>query len=113
MAKTEVILIQNVVGLGGESDQVKVASGFARNFLIPQGLAIPQTQANKRRLESLRQRRAERETHELNSMSELGRSLSKVTITISVKTGEDGGTGCHWAITPSLVKVSPLRCAPL
>ena len=90
MAKTEVILIQNVVGLGGESDQVKVASGFARNFLIPQGLAIPQTQANKRRLESLRQRRAERETHELNSMSELGRSLSKVTITISVKTGEDG-----------------------
>ena len=90
MAKTEVILIQNVVGLGGESDQVKVASGFARNFLIPQGLAIPQTQANKRRLESLRQRRAEREAHELNSMSELGRSLSKVTITISVKTGEDG-----------------------
>lgn len=90
MAKTEVILIQNVVGLGGESDQVKVASGYARNFLIPQGLAIPQTQANKRRLEVLRQRRAEREAHELNSMSELGRSLSKVTLTISVKTGDDG-----------------------
>lgn len=90
MAKTEVILIQNVVGLGGESDQVKVAAGYARNFLIPQGLAIPQTQSNKRRLEALRQRRAEREAHELNSMSELGRSLSKVTLTIPVKTGDDG-----------------------
>lgn len=90
MAKTEVILIQNVVGLGGESDQVKVAAGFARNYLVPQGLAIPLNGANKRRLESLRQRRAEREAHELNTMSELGRSLSKVTITLSVKTGDDG-----------------------
>jgi large subunit ribosomal protein L9 len=90
MPKTEVILVQNVVGLGAESDQVKVSSGYARNFLIPQGLAIPETQSNKRRLESLKQRRAERESVELNNMSELGRSLSKVTLTISVKTGEDG-----------------------
>lgn len=90
MAKTEVILVHNVVGLGAESDQVKVSAGFARNFLVPQGLAISLTQANKRRLESLRQRRAEREAHELNSMSELGRSLSKVTITLPVKTGDDG-----------------------
>jgi large subunit ribosomal protein L9 len=90
MAKTEVILIKNVVGLGGESDQVKVASGYARNFLLPQGLAIPQTQSNKRQLEVLRQKRAEREAHELNSMAELGRSLSKVTITLMVKTGDDG-----------------------
>lgn len=90
MAKSEVILIQNVVGLGGESDQVKVSSGYARNYLVPQGLAVPVTHANKRRLEVLRQKRAEREAHELNSMSELGRSLSKVTITLLVKTGEDG-----------------------
>ena len=90
MPKTEVILIQNVVGLGAESDQVKVSSGFARNFLVPQGLAIPLTQSNKRRLESLQKRRADRESHELNSMSELGRSLNKVTLTVSVKTGDDG-----------------------
>lgn len=90
MAKTDVILIQNVVGLGGETDQVKVAAGYARNFLIPQGLAIPVSQGNKRRLEVLRQRRAEREVHELNTMSELGKSLGKVTLTIGVKTGDDG-----------------------
>jgi large subunit ribosomal protein L9 len=90
MAKTEVILTHNIVGLGGESDQVRVAAGYARNYLFPQGLAIPLTGANKRRLESLKQRRAEREAHELNSMSELGKSLSKLICLISVKTGEDG-----------------------
>lgn len=90
MAKVEVILTHNVVGLGGESDQVKVAAGFARNYLIPQGLAVPLTATNKRRLDVLRQRRAEREAHELNTMSELARSLAKMTLTLTAKTGDDG-----------------------
>ena len=90
MAKTEVILTHNIVGLGGESDQVKVAAGYARNYLLPQGLAIPLTGANKRRLEVLKQRRGEREAHELNAMTELSKSLAKLTCVITVKTGEDG-----------------------
>ena len=90
MSKTEVILTHNIVGLGAESDHVKVAPGYARNFLFPQGLAIPLTGANKRRIEVLRQRRAEREAHEFNTMSELSKSISKLTCTIKVKTGEDG-----------------------
>jgi len=90
MPKSEVILIKNVVGLGAESDHVHVSAGYARNFLIPQGLAVPVTQGNKKWVENLRRRRAEREVHELNTMSELARSLSAVTLTLSVKTGEDG-----------------------
>ena len=90
MAKTEVILTHNIVGLGGESDQVKVAAGYARNYLFPQGLAIPLTGANKRRLEVLKQRRGEREAHDLNTMSELAKSISKLVCVITVKTGEDG-----------------------
>ena len=90
MAKTEVILTHNIVGLGAESDQVKVAAGYARNYLFPQGFAIPVTAANKRRLEALKQRRAEREAHELNTMTELAKSLSKLICLITVKTGEDG-----------------------
>src|SRR5580698_570883 len=90
MAKTEVILIHNIVGLGGESDQDKVAAGFARNYLIPQGFAIPLTGANKRRIEALKQRRAEREAHEFNTMSELSKSISKLIAVIQVKTGDDG-----------------------
>jgi len=88
--KTEVILTHNIVGLGGESDQVKVAVGYARNYLFPQRLAIPLSQGNKRRLEALRQRRAEREAHEFNTMSELSKGLAKLVCVLKVKAGEDG-----------------------
>ena len=90
MAKTEVILTHNIVGLGGESDQVKVAAGFARNYLLPNRLAVPVTQANKRQIEALKQRRAEREAHEFNHMTELSKALGKLICIIKVKTGEDG-----------------------
>ena len=90
MAKTEVILIHNIVGLGAESDHVKVAAGYARNYLYPQGLAIPVSAANKRRLEVLRQRRAEREAHDLNSMTDIAKSLAKLVLVLKVKTGDDG-----------------------
>lgn len=90
MAKTEVILTHNIVGLGGESDQVRVAAGYARNYLIPQRLAIPVTQANKRHLEALKQRRAEREAHEFNAMTELAKGVSKLICIVKVKTGDDG-----------------------
>ncbi|MGN6552179.1 MAG: 50S ribosomal protein L9 [Verrucomicrobiota bacterium] len=90
MAKTEVILISNIVGLGGESDQVRVAAGYARNYLFPQRLAIPVTQANKRHLEALKKKRGEREAHEFNAMSELAKGVSKLICVVKVKTGEDG-----------------------
>src|SRR5262249_14911840 len=90
MAKTEVILTHNIVGLGGESDQVRVAAGYARNYLFPQGFAIPLTGANKRRIEALKQRRAQREADELNHMTDLSRSLAKLVAIVTVKTGDDG-----------------------
>ena len=91
MAKTEVILLQNIVGLGGESDNVRVAAGYARNYLYPQHLAVPVTAANKRQIEALKQRRAEREAHEFNTMTELSKGLSKLPpCVIKVKTGEEG-----------------------
>ncbi|PYI87253.1 MAG: 50S ribosomal protein L9 [Verrucomicrobia bacterium] len=90
MPKTEVILTHNIVGLGAESDHVKVAAGYARNYLFPQGFAIPLTAANKRRIEALRQRRAEREAHEFNTMSELAKSINKLICIVKVKTGDDG-----------------------
>ena len=88
--KTEVILTHNIVGLGGESDQVRVAAGYARNYLFPQGFAVPLNGANKRRIESLKQRRAEREAHEFNTMTELAKGVSKLICVIKVKTGDDG-----------------------
>jgi large subunit ribosomal protein L9 len=90
MAKTEVILIQNIVGLGGESDLVKVAAGYARNYLFPQGLAVPVSGANKRRIDALKKRRGDREAHEFNTMTELSKSISKLIAVLQVKTGDDG-----------------------
>jgi large subunit ribosomal protein L9 len=88
--KTEVILTSNIVGLGAESDHVKVAPGYARNYLFPQRLAIPLTQANKRQIEALQKRRAEREAHEFNTMSELAKAMANLVCVLTVKTGEDG-----------------------
>jgi large subunit ribosomal protein L9 len=90
MAKTEVILTHNIVGLGGESDNVRVAAGYARNYLFPHRLAVPVTAANKRQIEALKQRRAEREAHEFNTMTELSKALQKLVCVIKVKTGEEG-----------------------
>jgi large subunit ribosomal protein L9 len=90
MAKTDVILIKKVDGLGGEADHATVAAGYARNYLIPQGYAIPMTSANKRRVDSLRDRREKREAEELAHAKELESSLSKMMLTIKAKTGEDG-----------------------
>ena len=88
--KTEVILTHNIVGLGAESDQVKVAPGYARNFLFPHRLAIPLTQANRRHIEALKRKRAEREAHEFNTMTELAKGVQKLICVLKVKTGEDG-----------------------
>ena len=90
MAKTEVILTKHIEGLGAESDQVKVAAGYARNYLLPQGLAVPLTSANKRQLEVLKKRRTDREAHELHTMTELAKSLTKLICVIAVRTGDEG-----------------------
>ena len=66
MAVTEVILKENIPGLGAEADVVKVRRGFARNFLVPQGKAFEVTSGNLKRLNLLKAKRAEREARELN-----------------------------------------------
>ncbi len=90
MANTEVLLLQPVEGLGGEGDQVTVRAGYARNYLLPKGFAAPMTVANRKRIESLRKRRAEREAAELNGAQELAKKLEAVSVAFAVKTGEGG-----------------------
>ena len=86
MANTEILLLQPVEGLGGEGDQVKVRAGYARNFLLPKGFAAPMTVANRKRVDALRKRRAEREASELNGAQE----LEALSIAFAVQTGEGG-----------------------
>lgn len=90
MANTEILLLQPVDGLGGEGDQVKVRAGYARNYLLPKGFAAPMTLANRKRVDALRKRRAEREASELNGAQELAKKLEAVSIAFAVQTGEGG-----------------------
>ena len=90
MAYSEVLLLQPVDGLGAEGDQVKVRAGYARNFLLPRKVAAPLTTANRKQVESLKKRRAEREIKELSGAQELAKKIEKVSIAFAVKTGEGG-----------------------
>ena len=90
MAKTNVILIKNVEGLGAESDQVNVATGFARNYLLPQGLAIPLSQGNECHLAALRKQRQERELLEAKDAKELAAGFKHLMLIIKAKTGDNG-----------------------
>ncbi|HXQ80335.1 MAG TPA: 50S ribosomal protein L9 [Opitutaceae bacterium] len=90
MAHSEVLLVKPVEGLGGEGDQVKVRAGYARNFLLPSGMAVPVTEANTKQIEALKKRRGEREARELGGAQELARKLEKTSLAFAVTTGEGG-----------------------
>src|SRR5204863_5360286 len=66
MPLTEIILTENIPGLGAEADVVKVRRGYARNFLLPKGKAYEVTKSSLRQLDNLKAKRASREATELN-----------------------------------------------
>lgn len=90
MAHSEVLLVKPVEGLGGEGDQVKVRAGYARNFLLPRKIAVPLNAANRKHVDALKKRRAEREQTELNGAQEVAKKLEKTSLAFAVKTGEGG-----------------------
>jgi large subunit ribosomal protein L9 len=90
MPSTEVILTDNVPGLGAEADVVKVRRGYARNYLLPRGKAYEVTPAALRQLDTLKKKRAEREARELNESEELARKIGKARLTFTLATGESG-----------------------
>jgi len=90
MAHSEVLLVKPVDGLGAEGDQVKVRAGYARNFLLPQGIAVPLTQSNRKQVDALKKARAVREAKELDGAQALAKQIEKAAIAIAVKTGEGG-----------------------
>jgi len=90
MAHNEVLLIKPVEDLGAEGDQVKVRAGYARNYLLPRGIAVPLTRANRKQVEALKKRRAEREAQELSGAKDIAAKLEKIRVAFAVKTGEGG-----------------------
>ena len=90
MPLTELILTENVPGLGAEADVVKVHRGYARNYLLPRGKAYEVTSGALRQIDALKQKRAEREARELNEAEEFSRRIEKLRVTFILATGETG-----------------------
>ena len=86
----ELILTENVEGLGTEGAVVRVAEGYARNFLLPRKLAAPVTDATRRRLETRRKAREEQMKKDLEQARTLVVAIEQASCTLAVKTGEGG-----------------------
>ena len=89
MAKTEVILTHNIIGLGGESDQVKVAAGYARNYLLPRKLALAVNEGNKRVVERERKLAETRELEEKSQAQAYAERLGQADIAVARRVGEN------------------------
>jgi len=86
----KIVLVADVAKLGKRGEVVTVADGYARNYLLPKGLALEATPANRKRFEAeerIAARRREREAAEARAAAE---KLEGVNITITAKAGEGG-----------------------
>jgi large subunit ribosomal protein L9 len=86
----EVILRQSVENLGNPGDVVKVKNGYARNYLLPRGLAFEATSGNLKRIQQERERLEAAENDRRGSAQNLATTLEQVSLTFSARVGEEG-----------------------
>lgn len=86
----EVILKQDVQGLGYTNDVVKVKPGYGRNYLIPQGLAILANTSNRKKVEEKIRQTAHKAEKKRNDALALSERIGDITLEIGAKVGESG-----------------------
>jgi len=86
----EIILLQKVANLGTIGDRVKVRSGYARNFLLPQGKATMATAANIEKFEARRAEFERKANEELGSAQERADKLKEFKLSMTAKAGTEG-----------------------
>jgi large subunit ribosomal protein L9 len=85
----QIILQEDVEKLGNRGEVVEVKEGYARNFLLPQKLALPASAANLKRLEKIRATLAKRTATERDEAQVFANTLAGVTVTLVRKAGEN------------------------
>ena len=85
----EVILREDIDKLGSRGEIVRVAPGYARNFLLPRRMAVPATEANKKIVEQERQAHLRREAQVQADAQDLAKMMVAVEVSISQKAGEN------------------------
>jgi large subunit ribosomal protein L9 len=86
----EVLLLKDIKRLGKAGEVRKVADGYARNYLIPRGLAVPATPGAIKRTEVQKAIEEQREERLRSDATALAEHMSSVTLTFKVKAGEKG-----------------------
>ena len=86
----ELILREAVPSLGKAGDLVRVKPGYARNFLLPRGLAFEATEGNKKRIAAESKAKVASASHERAEAEAFAASLGALTLTFTAKAGEDG-----------------------
>lgn len=86
----ELLLAENVPALGEQGEIVRVKPGYARNYLLPQGLATIATEANKRMVALHRQRQEELAARKLAQIRKLADEVSKYSVTIEANATDEG-----------------------
>ena len=86
----ELILREDVAHLGRRGDVVQVKSGYARNYLLPQKLAVPLTEGNRKAVEQQKAAALRHEVSEKSEAEQLAAMLASLTLTITRKAGETG-----------------------
>lgn len=86
----EVILQKEVENLGSQYELVKVRPGYARNFLIPRGLAVVATPSSRKVMDEIIKQRAHKEEKKKKDAEVLAAKLKDVTLKIAAKAGENG-----------------------
>jgi large subunit ribosomal protein L9 len=87
---TEVILRESVTNLGHPGDIVEVSAGYARNYLVPRGIAYVATEGNKRRIAQEKARLEAADAARVAAASEIATKLEAVSLTFSARVGEEG-----------------------
>ena len=85
----EVILREEIEKLGRRGDVVKVAAGYARNYLLPRRLAVAANESNKKIVEQEKQAYLRRESKEIGDATDLAKMMATVEVTIAQKAGEN------------------------
>jgi large subunit ribosomal protein L9 len=104
----KIILTQEVSGLGTPGDVVDVKDGFGRNYLLPQGFAIPWTKGGEKQITLIKRARSAREIRDLGHANEVRSQLESLKVSLSARAG-DGGR-LFGSVTPAEV-VAAVRSA--
>jgi len=86
----KVILKQEVTGLGTPGDVVEVKDGFGRNYLLPQGFAIPWTKGGEKQVTLIKRARDSREIRDLGHATEVKQQLEELNVMLSARAGTGG-----------------------